>query len=272
MNKYLEISIAVKEPWQSEILVAQLSEIGFEGFEEEIKLLKAYIPKASWNADWFNEIISQLQVHYTIRELENKNWNAEWEANFHPVIVGKFCAIRASFHPTITTVQHEIIITPKMSFGTGHHATTYMMIQAMQHLEYENKTVFDFGTGTGVLAILAHQLGVAHITAIDNDDWSIENASENFTQNNCGSIELIKATSFPNQFYDIVLANINRNVILEQMNAIEQHLTKNGVVMFSGLLKTDEETVVKKAGLNNLKLARKWEREDWICLKMRKLE
>lgn len=272
MNNYIEINIPAGDQWQKDIVIAQLTELGFEGFEEERNGVKAYIPETVFNEADCRNVLVALDLTYTKNVVAQRNWNAEWESTFEPVVVGSFCAIRAGFHKPVSSIKHEIIITPKMSFGTGHHATTYMMIAAMSEMDISTKTVFDFGTGTGVLAILAKQMGAGSVTAIDNDEWSIDNALENFAGNQCTNILLRKADIIlENQLFDIILANINLNVILAQMAAIAQHLPKNGVVLFSGLLKTDEEKAIAQANENGLKLTDKWHKNDWICLKMNKL-
>jgi ribosomal protein L11 methyltransferase len=168
---HIQVSIKTEE-WQ-EVLIALLTEIGYEGFEQEEALLKAFINKDAFDRAALEALLGEYGVEYEEQEIGERNWNAEWEANFQPVVVDGFCAVRAHFHPPMPEVEHELVITPKMSFGTGHHATTYMMLQAMRGIDLRGKRVLDFGTGTGVLAILAERLGAAEVVAIDNDDWSI---------------------------------------------------------------------------------------------------
>lgn len=272
MSSYIEINIPVEEQWQKDIVIAQLDELGFEGFEEGNFFIKAYIPENLFNEEDCKKVLLTSNLSFAKKAIAPRNWNAEWEATFEPVLVGDFCAIRADFHAPVTSVKHEIIITPKMSFGTGHHATTYMMVEAMAEMDIIDKMVFDFGTGTGVLAILATQLGAHTVVAVDNDDWSIDNATENFAGNNCTNIVLRKTdTIAENHLFNIILANINLSVILLQMAAMTQHLAKNGVVLLSGILKTDEEKVIREASINGLIPAGKLEKNDWICLKMRML-
>jgi ribosomal protein L11 methyltransferase len=181
-----------------------------------------------------------------------------------------FVGIRADFHPPLKDVKHEIIITPKMSFGTGHHATTSMMIRMMGEINFSGKSVLDFGTGTGILAILAEKLGASEIVAIDNDDQSIENATENFQSNNCHTISLLKASSAGvSHKVDIILANIIKMVILESLPLLAEQLNNDGVIIFSGLLTNDERDIVKIANERHLYLNKKIEVGDWICLQMR---
>jgi ribosomal protein L11 methyltransferase len=271
MTNYIEIIFPVSKQSEKDVLIAQLSIRGFEGFEEERNSLKAFIREEDFDEQELTAFAGEQQLSFTRSAIENKNWNAEWEANFQPVVIDGFCAVRAAFHPPVPGVAHDIIVTPKMSFGTGHHATTYMMVQAMARPVFAGKTVFDFGTGTGVLAILAEKLGALSITAIDNDDNSIENAAENLAANGCRHCELFKAASTEGlgQF-DIILANINRNVILQNLLHIKQHLRDGGVVLLSGLLKDDQPQVLAEAEKQGLMLTGRLEKEGWICLEMGK--
>jgi ribosomal protein L11 methyltransferase len=268
MNNYIEIKIENISEEQSEILIAQLNEIDFNGFEEGENFLTAFIEKENFDEDALQQIISAHQLSYQKNFIQQKNWNEEWEKNFDPVIVDDFVAIRAEFHRPIKNVEHEIIITPKMSFGTGHHATTYMMIQQMHNIDFKNTTVFDFGMGTGILAILAERLGAKNIVAIDNDEWSINNAKENIERNNCKCIQLfLSATLGSNEKFDIVLANINKNVILNNFENLKNLLSQNGQLLISGLLIEDEADILAAAVKNNLKLTARIHRNKWISLK-----
>ncbi|HET7001601.1 MAG TPA: 50S ribosomal protein L11 methyltransferase, partial [Puia sp.] len=195
MNRYIEIIIGTSNTDESDILVARLSQSGFEGFEEEPGKLHAFIPETLYDATKIEKIIADIKgvadpFHTLFQKevIEPRNWNAEWEKDFEPVTVDHFCAIRAHFHNAVPGVKYDIIITPKMSFGTGHHATTYMMIAAMEHLDLRQKSVLDFGTGTGVLAILACKMGAEPVLAIDSDELSIDNARENIALNDCGKV------------------------------------------------------------------------------------
>ena len=257
----------VKE--QQEILVAFLSEIGFEGFEESPDQLKAFISETSFDEAAFATVHIPDGVEVSKTIVPPTNWNAEWEKNFDPVVVGNFCAVRAHFHNPIPGVRYEVVITPKMSFGTGHHATTHMMIAYMESLNLSGKTVLDFGTGTGILAILAEFCGASHITAIDNDDWSIENAAENISNNHCKQIELFKADALNMQDrFDIILANINKNVLLGNMASIRQHLSPGGVVIISGLLSGDRQDIEAEALKHSLKITGQKDRQNWIVLEL----
>ena len=252
---------------QSEILVALLSNIGFEGFEENDNLLNAFIAAHEFNKKTLDAIVNSLNLSYSTYVIEQQNWNARWERSFEPVIIGDFAAVRADFHQPVQHVQHEIIITPKMSFGTGHHATTYLMMEQMSHLDFTNKTVLDFGTGTGVLAILAEKMGAKEIIAIDNDDWSIDNAKENLIQNQSKKIIIQKAeTITPDSKYDVILANINLNVILEGIAAMGKICNSGASVLLSGFLVTDLMVIKEALAANLLVFNTVTKQKDWICI------
>jgi ribosomal protein L11 methyltransferase len=252
---------------ENEILIARLSLAGYE-FEEQENALIAYIDEKEFQKETLDNLSEKLNIPYSLAELPDKNWNEVWESNFTPVVVENFCAVRADFHQPIKSIAYEIIITPKMSFGTGHHATTFMMMQQMERISFNGKHVLDFGTGTGVLAILALKCGARNVVAVDNDDWSISNAKENFERNGCSGTELIKADNANvNGHYDVILANITRNVILDNLSHFVAHLTKGGVLLLSGLLSDDEMDISTKAFEYDLTLDTKTEKNNWICLR-----
>lgn len=253
---------------EKDILLAQLAEIGFEGFEEEKNVLKAFIILSAFDREKLLEITAAAGISYTSSIIKYKNWNETWEQGFEPVIVEDFCAVRAVFHQPVEAVQFDIIITPKMSFGTGHHATTYLMIEAMGAIKVEGVSVYDFGTGTGILAILAEKMGASQIEAIDIDDWSIENAIENIQQNGCTKIHLYKSDGMgAGGKFDIILANINRNVILDQLAEMKARLHPGGTLVLSGLLTGDSAVVCATANALQLELLGVKERNSWICLR-----
>jgi len=252
-----------------EMLIAALSDIEYNGFEEGDKKLAAYISSLLFDQNTLQQLAENYGAEYTVSEVEVTNWNKLWESNFQPVMVDNFCIVRADFHEPVAGITHEILITPKMSFGTGHHATTYMMMQQMQHVDFKNKKVLDYGTGTGVLAILAAKLGAGKVVAIDNDDWSIENARENFSRNDTEA-DLIKAeTAATGDKYDIILANITRNVIIDNFLAFQSGLTNGGTLLLSGLLKEDEADITEQATRYGFNFEKKLQRENWICLKFK---
>ncbi|MFY7963501.1 MAG: 50S ribosomal protein L11 methyltransferase [Chitinophagaceae bacterium] len=245
---HTQIIISTSDTHLQDILIAALSEIGYDGFEQDENCLKAYIEETHFEINELNEIINVHQVAFTKNIIEQQNWNEVWESNFEPVTVDDFVGIRAHFHLPITGVQHEIVITPKMSFGTGHHATTYSVMQLMKEIDFANKTVFDFGTGTGILAILAEKLGATEVLAVDYDDWCIENSIENIAQNNCTQIEIKKAdTAITNKAYDIILANINKNIIQDNFNLLHLACDLNSFIVLSGLLIEDETDILNLA-------------------------
>ena len=265
---YLQFDFEVTAGEKTDALIAVLGSFNFEGFEETDFCLKAFIAEDKLDAESITKITALFpDILYKKYTIENINWNQQWEENFHPVIVRDFVAIRAHFHPPITDVQHEIIITPKMSFGTGHHATTHMMIELMQAVNFEDKTVLDFGTGTGVLAILAEKMGAAKVLAVDNDEWSIENSKENFGQNNCTAIKIVFENSIKTaQKFDVILANINLNIILSNLNTIAAAATENAIILLSGFLKQDEEFIKSALKSNRLQYENTLQRGEWIAI------
>ena len=246
-----------------------MGEMGYEGFEQEDEHLLAYAREDGFDEAALRELLGAHGLSYTLERIGERNWNEEWEKNFQPVVVEGFCAIRAHFHPPMPEVGHELIITPKMSFGTGHHATTYMMLQAMRSIDLTGQRVLDFGTGTGVLAILAERLGAGSVVAIDNDDWSIENALENVEANGCTGISVLKKDRVTevDGLFGVILANINKHVIVDQLEALVQHLEEDGVILLSGLLQDDAEDIENEAAKNNLSVSGKITKGSWICLK-----
>lgn len=266
--KYIQVEVSTAVDGQNEIIMALLSDIGFEGFEEDDNRVNAFIKEEEFDKAALEEVTGGLGLTYNISTIAQQNWNAQWESSFEPVIVNDFAAVRAGFHAPVKKVRHEIIITPKMSFGTGHHATTYLMMEQMEHINFENKAVFDFGTGTGVLAILAEKMGAAKVYAIDNDDWSIENTNENTAANNCSHIIAEKADSIaPGKQFDIILANINLNVLLANMEDIATACKPKTIVLFSGILVADEPVLTASAAANGLIVNSVKERNGWLCMK-----
>jgi ribosomal protein L11 methyltransferase len=267
MPNYVQVKIDTTDSNTREQLIALLSLMSFDGFEETEQSLLAFVDEKSFKKVELDTILKPFDVPYTTTIVPQQNWNALWESNFEPVVVDDFCAIRADFHPSFPHCSNEITITPKMSFGTGHHATTYQVISDMRGLDFKNKTVADFGTGTGILAILAEQLGASRIVAIDYDDWSIENTKENITRNGCNKIEIVQADNFSrDDTFDIILANINKNVILDNVAGLVDALSANGQLLLSGLLKSDESDVVTVFTENGLQWQHTHERNNWITI------
>jgi ribosomal protein L11 methyltransferase len=272
---YLELAIEITNEVQKEQFIAELTTLDFEGFLEEGLLLKAYkeIPNRSdgYQNPLLNEWLSKHNLKHSLSILKDQNWNALWERNFEPVYIENFTAIRANFHPSLNGFEHELIITPKMSFGTGHHATTYSVIQLMRDIDFKNKTVYDFGTGTGVLAILAEKLGASKVVATDNDPWCISNAEENVAVNNCHSIQVELVTEVANHaHYDIIIANINRHIIEANQTALYEQLNPSGTLLLSGLLIADEEDIIKIFISKGLIHRRTIVKNGWVAIHLTK--
>ena len=251
-------------------LISILSDYHFEGFEETSDSLKAYIPSEKVSGISVKEILYDNALHhlqFSSHPVEEKNWNEEWEKNFEPVVIADKVAIRAPFHTTFKT-EFEIVIEPKMSFGTGHHATTASMVQGMLKENFAGKTVLDFGSGTGVLAILAEKLKAKHIVAIDNEEWAYNNCVENVERNNCVCIKTIKGddTFVFNEKFDLILANINRNVILKNMAHWKNLLNPKSILMVSGILQSDEKDVISEAQKNSLSVKDVIRNNGWVAI------
>lgn len=275
MTIYLEFKFKISplQPW-NEILMAELIEIGFDSFTEEHEGILGYIQK-----DLFIEsslagisLLSnpEVEISYTYTEMPNINWNEEWEKNFDPINVEDQVSIRAEFHVN-QNLPHEIIIQPKMSFGTGHHATTYLMIQQMLDMDFEGNTVLDMGCGTSVLAIFAKQKGAGKTVAIDIDEWSVENSKENAARNGV-ELEISQGTAdnLGGENYDIILANINRNILISDIPTYVSVLNTGGTLLLSGLCFFDVNDILEVCTQQNLKLKKQIQREEWISLLLEK--
>jgi ribosomal protein L11 methyltransferase len=270
MKKYLKIQIEVASEEEAEILTAQLSEINYYAFEEENNFFNAYVNEEDFDEEKLKEILPP-ETGFVKEIIEEENWNQKWESQLQPVIINDFVAVRPSFSAPITNVKYELIITPKMSFGTGHHATTHLMIQLMETINFKNQTVVDFGTGTGVLAVLAEKCGAKKVVAIDYDEWSVENAMENIEANECHRIELKQQSSLEGiGKADIVLANINLNVLRNEVHSLSQ-ITKTGsVLLVSGFLVSDQlemETVFMESQFVKLKSC---QLDNWMAIMFEK--
>lgn len=274
---YIEYIFRVK-PLQpaSDILIAELGEVGFESFVENDEGLLAYIQQA----DWIQDILAPVQVlrndlfeiHFDHKTIEQENWNATWEANFEPIVVDDKCVVRAPFHKK-QEVAYDIVIMPKMSFGTGHHETTHMMLQHILNHEFVGKSVLDMGSGTGVLAILAALKGAATVDAIDIDHWCYLNAMENVDRNGCGHIHVYEGDASllkKKTEYDVILANINRNILLNDIPAYGNCLHKEGILFLSGFYETDVAVISKKCAEIGLDFQEKSQKGEWVSLKFQK--
>lgn len=276
-NIYIEYSFTVspKEP-ATEILIAELGNVGFESFVENEEGVTAYIQKEDWHANILEDIYvihsKEFSIKYHQNEVAQTNWNAEWEKNFESIQVDDIVSIRAPFHEN-PNLKYDIVIEPKMSFGTGHHETTHMMVQHLLQLDLENKKVLDMGCGTGILAIFAEIKGANPIDAIDIDNWCYENSIENVARNNCKNITVFEGDSLllNNRKYDVIIANINRNILLMDMAIYTNCLQENGILLLSGFYQEDIATIDAEVSKYDLKLETFIERNKWVALKYNKL-
>lgn len=252
---YIEVTFSIIPPSQviDDILVARLADIGFNSFAEGLNGPLAYIPKPDFNKQLLEEISQSLHsigsiISFSYTEIEEVNWNKEWESNFSPIAIENLCRIRATFHEPDPNFELEIVIDPKMSFGTGHHQTTWLMARELFSLPLRGKKVLDMGCGTGILAIIAEKLGAAEVTAIDNDEWAYRNAHENIDLNGCSrvKVELGDANLLVNRDFDVIIANISLNILLADIGTYAECLNPEGVLILSGILKTDIDSMHKK--------------------------
>lgn len=277
MKNYLvlDFSVSPVEPGR-DILLALLDNLGYDSFEESPNGLKAYILEEDFKAAELESLplftSDEFEISYSSEKLETINWNEEWERNYEPVRLEDKLLIRAPFHDVTGSFQHEIVIEPKMSFGTGHHFTTRLMSKAMFGLDFSARKVLDMGTGTGILAILAQQLGAQEIDAIDNFEWAVENTAENAERNGADRVkaEWGDAALLEGRNYDLILANINRNVLLEDMKSYVVTLSSGGSILFSGFFEHDFDLIDAEAKAQGLIFESKIEEERWQCVHYRK--
>lgn len=268
---YFQYNFTVTPPQPgSEILIALIADSGFESFEFTDTGFIGYIPESLHSNELLNDLnFDDFSFSFSFNKIEQINWNEAWEKNFEPVIVDEICCISAPFHRLEKNYKYNIVIMPKMSFGTGHHDTTRLVCKNMLAVDFKNKTVLDMGCGTGVLAILANKLGASNITAIDIDDWSVENAIENCESNNCSSIQIKKGNSNllnDKTTFDIILANINKNVLKADLPVYAKSLNPAGLLFLSGFFKTDADELIKLTGKYQLKLLKQESENDWAVL------
>lgn len=270
--QYLEFKFSVtpQNPY-TDILIANLADIGFDSFSETEGGVNAYISKDLISEEKLKEVIASLvkcDIQYSSSLLEEKNWNEEWESNFQPVVVEELCMIRAPFHSPIKDIKQEIVINPKMSFGTGHHETTYLMIKKMFSLDFNNKQVLDMGCGTGVLAILASKLGAENILAIDINEWAFENSEENCKVNSTSNIEikLGDATLLQGNEFDIILANINKNILKQDLKKYSDCIKSGGVILLSGFFENDVDELKSVAEKFGFVYVSKEIRNNWALM------
>jgi len=256
----------------SEILLAELEDTAFESFEETENGLSAYVQESLLTSDILDEVTildnPEFTISYEIEKIETVNWNEEWEKNFSPIEVRENCYIRAPFHET-KNVKYEIVIEPKMSFGTGHHQTTHMMLEHLLDTDLANKRTLDMGCGTAVLAILAEMKGAKNIDAIDIDNWCYLNSLENVERNNCSQISVYEGdvSLLEDKKYDVIIANINRNILLNDMAAYAECLDTGGILFLSGFYLEDIPVIDESCVSNGLKLEKQLQKDNWVALK-----
>ena len=265
-----DFNVSPKEP-ATEMLIAQLGYVGFESFVEQDHGVTAYIQKQEWNSKILDDVFllhsNEFNITFEHNEIAQTNWNEEWEKNFNPIQVDDLVSIRAPFH-TNPSLQFDIVIEPKMSFGTGHHETTHMMVQHLLALDLDTKKVLDMGCGTGILAIFAEMKGAKPIDAIDIDSWCYENSLENIQRNNCNHITVYEGdASVLKEKYDVIIANINRNILLSDMKTYTDCLNENGVLLLSGFYKEDIVIIEDEVTKHGLTFETMIQRNNWVALK-----
>ena len=275
--EYTEIDIRLNPvvPF-ADILVARLNEIEFESYSEDETGVKAYVQTHLLDENAVKEIINEVEklceLSFTITKVKQENWNKKWENNFEPVHINDKCVIRAHFHAAFPDLEHEIIITPKMSFGTGHHETTSLVMNEMFGIDFTDKSVLDMGSGTGVLAILAAKLGATSLIGIDFDEWAYENAVENAEINAISTISFMHGDvdAIGDATFDIILANINRNIILQDIATYVKAMNTKSEIIFSGFLKEDIPLILEKSEQLGLELVVSKHKNKWQMLHLKK--
>ena len=261
------------DPGYSEILMAELAEASFDTFLENEDGFEAYVEGEGYDASMVKDIRKKYQpvtaLEFSFSQIPKTNWNAEWEKSFSPIVVEEKCLIRASFHQPEKRYAYEIVITPKMSFGTGHHETTYLMVKNMMDIDHFGKRVMDAGCGTAILSILASMLGAKEVEAFDIDEWSIENGNENTAINHCKNIHIqqgkILEVGLEGKF-DIILANINKNVLLDELPIYASFLNRGALLLLSGFFTLDVPDLLEEAARHGLVEALRDERDTWATL------
>jgi ribosomal protein L11 methyltransferase len=269
---YAELKIPATDPQLREVLSATLSEAGFDSFVEEEEILLAYIPYNDFKEDEVEKLLEGI-IGNTVEEVEvniirERNWNMKWESDYSPVILGKKLIIRAPFHKTDRVYEHEIIIEPQMSFGTAHHETTRLMLELMGETNFKGKKVLDMGCGTGILGIYANKLGAADVIAVDNDEWAYNNSLHNIELNDVRHVVVIMGDSTSltdEQQFDVILANINRNVLIEDIPAFDKHLGRGGEVLLSGFYEDDLGKIADGAALKGWEFTGRKDLNSWVA-------
>ena len=269
--EYIELTIHSFPDESRDRVIFQLSEEGFESFSEEGNIVKGYAQTGIINEKDIETFLNGFSVQYSWNTIREQNWNEVWEKNYHPVLINDRCFIRAPFHDPMPGIDFEIVIEPKMSFGTAHHETTSLMIELILDLELKRKRVLDMGCGTGILAILAGKAGAASVIAVDNDEWSYRNTMENIMKNNLEEIHVVLGdeTAIHNLEVDVIFANINRNVLLDQIPAYGA-IMNQGSLLLSGFYESDMEIILDKAHHAGYRLEKYLLKNQWVALKLNK--
>lgn len=274
--QYLELKLAIQpnDDYIVDLLASFLGEIGFESFEEDIDGMLAFIRKDMFDEDALVHLISNFpytsDIQYSIANVDEVNWNEEWEKHyFEPIVIGNQCVIHSSFHTDIPSAEYDIVIDPKMSFGTGHHETTSMMIEEILDADLKGKSVLDMGCGTAVLGILAAKRGASPVLAIDIDPWCTENSKENIQNNGVEWIQVVLggAEQLENVKVDVIFANINRNILLEDIKKYSACLGEGGVLYMSGFYTSDIPVLMEEANRYGLQLKASREKNNWAAIK-----
>jgi ribosomal protein L11 methyltransferase len=272
MQQFIEVVfLFTSKEANAEILLAELSQLGFDSFWEDEGKLTGYISRENFDRQMREriDILVKGLATYTYGEMQDINWNEEWEKNYSPVDIEGRCYLRATFHPAVHGYEYQLVVEPKMSFGTGHHDTTYLMIKHMLDMDFKGKSVFDIGTGTGVLALFAALKGAGRVLAIDNSPWSAENTQENAERNGLeGRIDVREAEIqfIAAEKFDVLLANINRNVILQDLAVYSTFMHAHSTLLLSGIMEHDEEIVKNAAQALDLRLMASDKRGAWCLL------
>lgn len=277
---YIELNCALNPYTKefSEIIIAHLSQLGFESFSEEEPYVKAWIPENLFSNYVKNQLknlkFENLKIDFKHRLIKEQNWNETWEKNyFEPILIADKCIIRSTFHENTPKLKYEILIDPKMSFGTGHHETTSLMIEEILNIDVQGKTILDMGCGTGILAILSAQKGAKEICAIDIDKWSYQNTLENLQLNAIKNIQVKQGDKsiIGQKFFNIIYANINKNVLLQDIPDYAAHIHQGGKLLLSGFYTHDFEDINKIARESGLQLTNKREKNNWLMLNYLKI-
>jgi ribosomal protein L11 methyltransferase len=268
---YIELTVTTEDDFV-EIIIAELAELGFDSFIETADGVQAYVPEPEFQDAAVKQLLEsyaeKTTMSYSIKGIAQQNWNAEWEKHFEPIEVTDKVYVRAAFHAPNPDFEYNIVITPKMSFGTGHHETTSMVMELQLSLDHQDKTVLDVGTGTGILSILAAKLGAADIKAFDIDEWSVENTEENQELNNVSnmSVRLGTIQDEPSAVYDVVLANINRNILLDEIPVYATFMKSGGYLIVSGFYEHDKADIQAIASKHNLEKIDSRNKNQWAAV------